>query len=358
MTWQGFVLAFSAAVSQSSIDSLRKIASQRFTTAQCVAIVALMEGSLSFAFISGQGTFDQGDAPLLENRTFLFSAFMSAALRLLSLLLYQSAIQLAPLSSTVPYLSLSPAMLLVTAYLLIGEQPSWPGLVGVVIVTLGGYLLAFSSASPNPKKSDERTPTEKVAPVIEHDDSVMSLEMGSKLLIMSDPGAKKGLTGVVAGAIKSIQQLGDNTGSVLMVLVAFLWSLISTFDKMGIAAAPTLPSYLAVQRAMTAVPCVLYLILKDIGSLRLLYTQFPLMAGLVGLELLTVILYLSSLKFLFVSYAVAAKRSGILLSVLSGWLLFGENIRDKIVYVMLMMAGMLMIVLAPDMSYNTHLRNP
>jgi len=89
-----------------------------------------------------------------------------------------------------------------------------------------------------------------------------------------------------------------------------------------------------------------------------MYTQFPLMAGLIGLELLTVILYLSSLKYLFVSYAVAAKRSGILLSVLSGWLLFGETIRDKIVYVMLMMAGMMMIVLAPDMSYNTHLRNP
>lgn len=54
MTWQGFVLAFGAAISQSTIDSLRKIASQRFTTTQCVAIVALMEGSLSFAFISGQ----------------------------------------------------------------------------------------------------------------------------------------------------------------------------------------------------------------------------------------------------------------------------------------------------------------
>lgn len=88
-------------------------------------------------------------------------------------------------------------MLLVTAYLLIGEQPSWPGLVGVVIVTLGGYLLAFSSASPNPKKSDARTPSEKVAPVMEQDDSIMGLEMGSKLLIISDPGAKKGLTGVV-----------------------------------------------------------------------------------------------------------------------------------------------------------------
>lgn len=144
-----------------------------------------------------QGTFKQSDTPLLENHTFIFSAFMSASLRLLSLLLYQSAIQLAPLSSTVPYLSLSPAMLLVTAYLLIGEQPSWPGLVGVMIVTLGGYLLAFSSASPNPKKSDERTPSDKVAPVIEQDESIMGLEMGSKLLIMSDTGAKKGLAGVV-----------------------------------------------------------------------------------------------------------------------------------------------------------------
>lgn len=81
------------------------------------------------------------------------------------------------------------------------------------------------------------------------------------------------------------------------------------------------------------------------------------MASLIGLELLTVILYLSSLQFLFVSYAVAAKRSGILLSVLSGWILFGENIRDKIVYVMLMMAGMMLIVFAPDMAYNTHVRN-
>lgn len=144
-----------------------------------------------------QGTFKQGDTPLLENHTFLFSAFMSAALRLLSLLLYQSAIQLAPLSSTVPYLSLSPAMLLVTAYLLIGEQPSWAGLVGVMIVTIGGYLLAFSSASPNPKKSDARAPNDTSVLVIEQEDSIMGLEMGSKLHLMSDPGAKKGLPGVV-----------------------------------------------------------------------------------------------------------------------------------------------------------------
>lgn len=85
--------------------------------------------------------------------------------------------------------------------------------------------------------------------------------------------------------------------------------------------------------------------------------HFLLIAALTASELLTVLLYLWSLKLLFVSYAVAAKRSGILLSVVSGWLFFGERIRDKIGYILLMVSGMLLIVLAPDMGYNLHLRN-
>lgn len=90
----------------------------------------------------------------------------------------------------------------------------------------------------------------------------------------------------------------------------------------------------------------------------MLTDEFPLIAGLVGCELMTVLLYLWSLKLLFVSYAVAAKRTGILLSVISGWLFFGEQIKDKILYVLLMMMGMMLIVLAPDIGYNKHLSHP
>ena len=89
-----------------------------------------------------------------------------------------------------------------------------------------------------------------------------------------------------------------------------------------------------------------------------MWEQLHIVMAMVAAELLTVLLYLWSLKLLFVSYAVAAKRSGILLSVISGWLFFGERIRDKIVYILLMVAGMMMIVLAPDMRYNLHLRQP
>lgn len=54
MVWQGFLLAFCAAVSHTCIDLFRKIASKRINTTQCVCLVAMLEGSLPFAFVLGQ----------------------------------------------------------------------------------------------------------------------------------------------------------------------------------------------------------------------------------------------------------------------------------------------------------------
>jgi hypothetical protein len=138
-----------------------------------------------------QGTLSEPDdgVSLLENRMFMFSSFMSAALRLLSLLLYQTAIQLAPLSVTIPYLSFTPAMLLCTAYLMIGEKPSWSGLVGVMIVTVGGYLLAFSSSAPSIKKGESASDEPKYSSLGSGDENMGSLEMGSKLLLFEKKDA-------------------------------------------------------------------------------------------------------------------------------------------------------------------------
>jgi hypothetical protein len=142
-----------------------------------------------------QGTLTQPDANLLDNRPFLFSAFMSAALRLVSLLLYQTAIQLSPLSVTIPYLSFTPAMLIVTAYLMIGEQPSWPGLIGVTVVTIGGYLLAFSSTRAQSKKCDEIVELSRVSSPMacEVDENTCGLEMGSNLLLVTETTGHKGV---------------------------------------------------------------------------------------------------------------------------------------------------------------------
>lgn len=68
------------------------------------------------------------------------------------------------------------------------------------------------------------------------------------------------------GAARRVQQLGDSKGSVLMLVVAFIWALTSSFDKMGMAASPSVAAYLAVQRAMTAVPAAAYLLVRKISA--------------------------------------------------------------------------------------------
>jgi multidrug transporter EmrE-like cation transporter len=49
-----------------------------------------------------------------------------------------------------------------------------------------------------------------------------------------------------------------------------------------------------------------------------------------------------------VSYAVAAKRSGIVVSVLVGALVFNEDILNRLPYVLLMFCGMLLIIFSEE----------
>jgi multidrug transporter EmrE-like cation transporter len=55
-----------------------------------------------------------------------------------------------------------------------------------------------------------------------------------------------------------------------------------------------------------------------------------------------------SLETLLISYAVAAKRSGIVVSVLVGALLFKEDVVKRLPYIMLMFAGMLIIIFSEE----------
>jgi len=57
----GFLLAFSAAISHSCIDTLRK-AGTRLCGTQLVCLVAILEGSASMAFVLGQVRAEEGQA--------------------------------------------------------------------------------------------------------------------------------------------------------------------------------------------------------------------------------------------------------------------------------------------------------
>ncbi len=61
---------------------------------------------------------------------------------------YLAALQCAPISLTMPFLSFTPIIVAGSAYLMLGETPSWPGLVGILGVGLGSWILNFSGRRP------------------------------------------------------------------------------------------------------------------------------------------------------------------------------------------------------------------
>ena len=69
--------------------------------------------------------------------------------------------------------------------------------------------------------------------------------------------------------------------------------------------------------------------------------------SLIGfLDIASMYAFLQSLNYIFTSYAVAAKRTSILASVVGGALFFKEPIARRLPYIFIMFIGMALILIA------------
>ena len=374
-----------------------------------IELVALLEATnvsvllLALLFLGEVGAFvdSAGDARLLS------IGVASAALKAGTSLLYQRAMQLSPVSLSVPYLAFTPMLLLVTSYFLLGERPSWRGVLGVVVMTAGAYGLngarggdaektaAPSGSGPAGKggkiKAGALPANEKVLEKAKEKASRDHLRGataraaedgagggggggaqkqqkpsgggGLEGLLASPPGSGANLAALVGGdggrKPPGGKSSGDfvsrfacflpaEPGSRLMLLVATLWSLTSDLDKMGKQSASSFVVFVAVQRVLMGAPLGGALVAK-VGARRageVFVENAGLLLALAIGEMYTMAAYLMALDHLFVSYAIAAKRSGILLSVLGGAVFFKESIRDRLPYVCVILVGMVLVLLS------------
>eukprot|EP00252_Welwitschia_mirabilis_P013490 TRINITY_DN2966_c0_g1_i2.p1 TRINITY_DN2966_c0_g1~~TRINITY_DN2966_c0_g1_i2.p1 ORF type:complete len:226 (+),score=23.10 TRINITY_DN2966_c0_g1_i2:449-1126(+) len=162
MKWEGFIFAAGAAVGHSCIDVSRKMAAQYLSPAELIALVGILDAILLSAIVAFFGSnpqigsletlFSTGDTNLAK----LF--VISGGLKVMAGYMYQKALHVSPMSVTVPYLAFTPVMLVFTSYFLMNEAPSFRGLLGVVVVTIGGYLLVVEKHG-KPSKPDEREET-------------------------------------------------------------------------------------------------------------------------------------------------------------------------------------------------------
>src|SRR4030042_4279892 len=71
-----------------------------------------------------------------------YRAFVLALpLEIIAMVCYIKALKISPLSLTLPFLSLTPAFLILSSYLILGERVSFQGSIGIIFLTAGSYTM-------------------------------------------------------------------------------------------------------------------------------------------------------------------------------------------------------------------------
>ena len=232
------------------------------------------------------------DIPSLD-RTFWLSLLLMIPLEIAAIILYVTAIKISPLSLTIPFLAVSPVFIILIAFLILGEVPDRSGLLGILLIVAGAYLLNI------------RTTREDLL-----------------------------------GPIKAIRR---ERGSIFMIIVALIYSVTATLGKVAVQHSG--PIFFGV-----FYPFLLTLILSVVlwrkGLLPEVLSR-PMTFLAIGIFTAIMILtHFKAISMTDVAYMISVKRASLVFSVLYGRVLFGEeNIRERLTGSVLMIAGMVSITI-------------
>ncbi len=213
------------------------------------------------------------------------------------LVLYLKAIKASPLSITIPMLGMTPIFLLFTSFVLLREVPSLLGLAGIVCVAAGTYVLGFGG---NEKK----------------------------------------------GIFEPWKNLLRQKGPMLMLIVAFIYSITSANMKVGINNSDIIYFGLVYFTITGAI----YMAIMLFYSRDLWKKLWQNKVSLVSLNLVGIVEFLSiaaAFTMALVTYSMAVKRASILFSVLLGLGFLGEkHARQRIVGAVLVTVGIALVAFA------------
>lgn len=219
---------------------------------------------------------------------------LSLPLMVVALYFQYSAIRLSPLSLTMPYLSFTPAFVILTGFLLLEEVLNAWGLLGVLSIAAGGYVLHL------------------------------------------DPGSGRGLTDPIRAVFRE-------PGSWRMLVTAIIFSLTGVFGRMGVLHSSPLFFGLTMLPALGALFVITGIVLRQ-ARLSSLWKK-PQAAALAGLCVaLEIICHHFAIALTKSAYMLAVKRLNTLISVIYGGVVFKEkNMLVRLSGTLLMFLGVAMI---------------
>ena len=284
MSWVSYALitAFSIATAD-AISKKALIKSNEYVIAWVRQGYSLPFLVIAFCFI---------DIPPLDS-TFWLTLLIAIPLDVTAIILYIKAIRISPLSLTIPFIALSPVFVIITAFVILGELPDISGLIGILLIVTGAYLL-----------------------------NVRATRHG------------------VLGPIMAIRR---EKGSVLMIIVAGIFSFTSTLGK--VAVMHSSPLFFG-----AFYPFILTFIFTIItgfkGQLSGIISRPLIFLGIGFCMAVMMLSHYLAISLTDVAYMISVKRCSLLFSVIYGWLLFREiSISERIIGAVLMIAGVVAITL-------------
>ncbi len=234
--------------------------------------------------------------PALDH-TFWKTVLVLLPLETTALMCYMEAIRISPLSLTVPFLAFTPAFMILTGALILGEHLTRQGILGIFLIVFGSYALHFNTL-------------------------------------------RHGLTAPVKAIFKE-------KGSVLMLLVAFLYAITSVLGK------------LAVKHSNPFFFACFYFVLHGLFATALLaffFKAYPLSlvracpkgVFFIGItQSAMVICHMWAISLAPAAYMIAVKRLSVLFGVLMGGIFFREEAMwSRLLGAGLMLLGVFLIALS------------
>ncbi len=229
------------------------------------------------------------------NNQFWTALFWGGSLNAITTVMSIKALKHSDISIVSPIAALTPLFLLLTSPIIIGEFPSFLGLAGVLFIVAGSYVLNIKE-----KKNGYAAP---------------------------------------------FKALYKEKGPRLMFIVAFLWSITSNIDKIGVQNSSSIFWVIAINAfiAVIMLPIMFY----RPGSFKNVAGNLKVLVPMSLFSVMSLIFQMISISLTLVTYVISIKRTSAIMSVLLGKIIFKEkNIGERLLGSVIMIMGVLLITLS------------
>ncbi len=212
------------------------------------------------------------------------------ALNVLAFIQFMRALQASDLSLTIPFITFTPIFLLLTSPWLVGEFPGFLGLLGILLIVGGSYILSIQGSD------------------ISLFDPVLAM--------MKEPGPRR------------------------MLSVAAIYSFTSNFDKIGVQNSSPLFWSLSINVFMVLSLLIIFLFIRKPITSQERPFKFSLLMLVGFFSATTLIAHNMALSLATVPSVIAIKRTSALFAVLWGFFILREaNVSQRFIGATLMVVG-------------------